>query len=229
MRRRPALSTDLRTGESPTLPAWKPIAGALTAGVLVLTATVLAAVRFGEPVAVFTRDGSALGDLPWYSGSISMLNGMVWAVVAGLSLLVAWLEPRDRARLNALALFTGVLAADDSLQLHEVAGPDNGIPQSWFLALYAGTGIVLLMLFLRGGRPGPLLAFVLGVGLLGISVVFDEFVPRQILIIEDGTKLLGAIMWLAVPVTIAGRLRAGRDLPEPAVALSALERENQQA
>jgi hypothetical protein len=30
-------------------------------------------------------------------------------------------------------------------------------------------------------------------------------------------------------VTIAGRLRAGRDLPEPAVARSALEREHQQA
>src|SRR5688500_48943 len=114
MRHRPAISTVPRTGEWPAPSAWKPIVGALVAGLLILTATVLAAVRFHEPVAAFTRDGSALGNLPWYSGSISLLNGMVWAVVAGLSLLVAWLEPRDRARLSALALFTGVLAADDS-------------------------------------------------------------------------------------------------------------------
>ncbi|WP_222265917.1 hypothetical protein [Modestobacter marinus] len=229
MRRRPAISTDLRTGAWPVLPAWKAIAGALTIGVLLLATMVLAAVRFHEPVAVFTQDGSALGNLPWYSGSVSLLNGMVWAVVAGLSLLVAWLEPEDRLRLSGLALFTGVLAADDALQLHEVAGPDNGIPQPWFLALYAASGLVLLALFVLGGRPGPLIAFLLGLGLLGISVAFDEVVSRQILIIEDGSKLMGAVMWLAVPVIVAGRLRRGRDLPAPVADRSALEREHQQA
>jgi hypothetical protein len=229
VRRPSAFSTDLLPGARPLLPALKPIAGALLAGVLVLVATVAAAARFHEPVAVLTRDGSALGELPWYSGSISLLNGMVWAVVSGLSLLVAWLEPRARVRLAALGALTAVLAADDALQLHEVAGPDNGIPQTAFLALYAVIGVVLLVAFVRGRQLGPLLAFLVGLCLLGMSVGFDEFVTRQILIAEDGSKLLGAIVWLTVPVIVAGGMRARRELPAATPAGSALEREHQQA
>ncbi len=234
MRRRPSLSDERRPGGR-HVPAWKAITGALTSGLLILAALVLVADRFGVPVAVFTWDSSALGNLPWYSGSISLLNGMVWAVTAGVSLLVAWLSPRDRTRLSALALFTVVLATDDALQLHVFAGPDNGIPQSWFLALYAGAGALLLVLFLCGGQPGPTAAFQLGFALLGVSAAFDEVADSEVSIVEDGSKLLGAIMWLAVPVILAGRLRLGRELPAPAADRSAhedrsaLEREHQQA
>ncbi|WP_369131931.1 hypothetical protein [Modestobacter sp. I12A-02662] len=232
MRRHPSPQDERRPGER-HVPAWKPIAGALTSGLLVLAALVLVADRFGVPVAVFTWDGSALGDLPWYSGSISLLNGMVWAAAAGLSLLVAWLSPQDRTRLGALALFTGVLATDDALQLHVFAGPDNGIPQSWFVALYAVAGALLLLLFLCGGRPGATAAFLLGFALLGVSAAFDEVAESEVSIVEDGTKLLGAITWLAVPVIVAGRLRPARYLPGPPADRpapgSALEREHQQA
>ncbi|MEX5718032.1 hypothetical protein [Geodermatophilus maliterrae] len=200
--------------------------------------TVLAGALFEEPVAVFTRDGSSLGGLPWYSGSVSMLNTMVWAAVTALALLVAWLEPRDRLRLTVLGGFVLVLAADDALQLHESVGPENGVPQKVFLALYAVTAVLLLVLFLRGGRRGPTIAFLSGGALLAVSIVFDQLVDRQILIVEDGTKLLGAIVWLTVPVlAVSRRARHDRPLPArdgsvdlpPAVDRPVLHREHQEA
>ncbi|SFP83517.1 hypothetical protein SAMN05660464_4380 [Geodermatophilus dictyosporus] len=245
MRNGQASSADLwnRSHRDPSsLSSWKVVLVALIAGGLVLALTLLASAFFDEPVAVFTRDGPALADLPWYTGSVSQLNAMVWATVAGLAVLVAWLEPGERARLGTLAAFVLALAADDALQLHEAVGPDNGVPQKAFLLVYAVTAALLLVLFLRGGRRGPTTALLCGGALLAVSVLFDQVVHRQILIAEDGAKLLGAIVWLTVPVLSVSRparrdrrppeedgsAGLGPDVVRPPVDRSPLDRKHQQ-
>ncbi len=137
--------------------------------------------------------------MPWYTAAISVLNNMVWSGIALLSFFVAWRLPNERRRLVLFGGFVLVLAADDTLLLHDAVGPNNGVPQEAFLVVYAVTAALLSVVVMRGPDRGVLLAFVLGAALLAVSVVYDQLLADQHLI-EDGAKLLGALVWLTVPV-----------------------------
>ena len=67
----------------------------------------------------------------------------------------------------------------------------------------------------RGVPPHPLadstVAFLLGLGWLGVSVLADTFLYHRFLL-EDGSKLLGVLTWLAVPLLT---LRARQPRAEP--------------
>jgi hypothetical protein len=182
------------------------VGGAVTAGLLLLAATVVAAWRFDEPISTFTRDVPSLAGLPWYSGALSMLNVMTWTGVVAVSLVAAWLLPAERRRVGTLGAFALVLCLDDALMIHETVGPENGIPQVLFLAAYAGVGATLLLMFLRPPLHGAAAAFLLGTGLLAASVGVDVFLHHAFLA-EDGTKLLGTLVWLTVPVLLLRQVR----------------------
>ncbi len=47
-------------------------------------------------------------------------------------------------------------------------------------------------------------AFLVGAGLLGVSAVVDQSLSGQHLL-EDGAKLLGALVWLTVPMIACRR------------------------
>ena len=115
-----------------------------------------------------------------------------------------------------------VLGLDDSLLVHEAA-EQNGIPQAVFFLPYAVATLLLAVMLVRGESRGMVLAFALGAMLLALSVFMDQVAPGHHLL-EDGAKLLGALLWLAVPViACAGRHRpadstVGGDARSPAQA-----------
>lgn len=185
---------------------------------------VAATVVWDEPVATFTRDTIVTGDLPWYAGSASVLTGVVWGSAGALALLVALLAPAARTDMLIFAAFMWVLGADDMLVLHETVGPSHGVPEFSFMVVYAVLAILLLARARRRWDARVLVSFVAGGGFLALSVLMDELAPGNHLI-EDGAKLLGAMVWSTVPV-----YRALATLgPEPAATRQAVDVEKQRS
>ena len=62
-----------------------------------------------------------------------------------------------------------------------------------------------------------IVAFLLGAALLGVSAVFDVLLHDVSFLVEDGSKLLGALVWATVPALIYGEWTAARERsPAPA-------------
>jgi hypothetical protein len=176
------------------------VGAALAAGLLVLGLARLLAAAVGEPVSNLTRDAVAVADLPWYTGSVSLVTGMVWAVASALSYFVAWAAPRARWRMLTLGLFTTWLAMDDSMLIHDQIAPGHGVPEAIFLPLYAVLALFVLIAQLRSRSRVTTAVFVLGAALLGLSEAFDVVFHNSTFIVEDGAKLLGALVWATIPI-----------------------------
>jgi hypothetical protein len=180
---------------------------------MIMGLVMVAAALTGEPVGTFSRDLKVLAaeagvPLKFYAGSVSVLNSWVWSSGAALSLTVAHLRPRRYRWLGAFGLLLLTLAADDSFLLHETVGPSHGIPEEAFYVFYALAGAALLVAAVRSGPDGSTVAFLVGGGFLAGSVVMDVVLADQHLV-EDGFKLLGALVWLTVPLMELERLRRG--------------------
>ncbi|WNV76407.1 hypothetical protein [Geodermatophilus sp. DSM 44513] len=183
-------------------------AAALLSGAAVMVGTVLAADLIGVPVGVLTRDAVTTADLPPYTGAVSAFTAMVWFAAGSLCALVAWQQGRERRRLGPLAALLFVLAADDALLLHDVVGPRVGVHEVVFYVVYAVAGLAVAR-SMRTAERVVARAFWLGAALLATSVAVDVgFVGAHLL--EDGAKLLGALVWATVPV-----LTQGARPPEP--------------
>jgi hypothetical protein len=168
------------------------VAGALAGGVLVLAFARLLAGAVGEPVSNLTRDAVAVADLPWYTGSVSLITGMVWAVARAM--------PPVRRQMLALGVFAMWLAADDSMLIHDQIGPGHGVPEELFGPIYLVLALVVLRELLRSRSRVTTIVFALGTALLGMSEAFDVVFHNSSFILEDGAKLLGALVWATIPV-----------------------------
>lgn len=208
-----------------TEPTWTAAAGYLTMALMIggalLGAVALTASTTGSRLGVYTRDVASLAadagvTLPMFAGAVSLLNTMLWACIASSALIAARLNPAKRTWLISFAAFVLVLAADDAVLIHESAG----ISEVAFFTAY-GAGAVILTVAVLIPRPvaapgststralrfgdlvlraGPMAAaFLFGGILLAGSLVFDHLIPGPVLL-EDGFKLLGALVWLTVPV-----------------------------
>ena len=216
------------------------IPAALLLGLLLVAGTSLLATVNQQPFGSYSRDLPALSAdagavLPLLAGGLALVNMMVWASAASMAVLAAVLWPPRRRWLLGFAFLNILLALDDALLLHEGVGPELGLPETGFYLFYAASGVLLLLGAFRpaldvqpedrlsrfrvqnlssGGR-----AFILGLVLLGVAVVVDQTIPGQPLW-EDTPKLLGALVWLTVPllelpsnVMSAGRIAEERRLP----------------
>lgn len=179
---------------------WKLIALLLVAGLLVLSAAEVAALVTGHPVKTFTRDPAATGHLPALTGAVSMLNISLWAVIAALCAVAAWLVPTVRTAMVSMALLCAVLMADDALMLHEAVMPRFGLPEKLPMVFYGAAAVVFLSRLVRRRDLWAAGAgFLTGGVLLAVSVGVDQVVGDTYFL-EDGAKLLGACVWLSVPV-----------------------------
>ena len=196
------------------------VPAALLLGVLLVAGTSLLAASNQLPFGYYSRDLKALSAdagavLPLLAGGLARLNIMVWASAASMAVLAAVLWPPRRRWLLGFACLNILLALDDALLLHDEVGPELGLPEEGFDLLYAAMGVLLLW-----GAFGPAVsvrpeerlsrfqvqnmssggrAFMLGLLLLGLSVVVDQTMHGQPLW-EDAPKLLGALVWLTVPL-----------------------------
>ncbi len=186
--------------------AWRPVLAVQVVGALLVVALAAASRLFDAPVAAFTRDVQDLAGIPWYSGAVNTLTVMTWTAGATLAVVAAVVARTGRRRAALFAALVVALTVDDAFLVHEAVGPENGVPQEVFLGAYAVLAGVLVAWFLRTpGTPGTV-AFLLGLAWLGVSVLVDVTLRHQFLL-EDGSKLLGAMTWLTVPLLT---LRAGR-------------------
>lgn len=202
--RHPAPPADRPAPGTSRTATWWPIIATQLVGALFVVATVAASRSFDEPVATFTRDVQDLAGIAWYSGAVSTLTIITWAAVATLALVATWLATADRRRMGLFAVLAVALAVDDAFLVHEAVGPENGVPQEFFLGSYALLAAVLAVLFLGAPRTGSSFAFFLGLVWLGLSALADGALQHRFLL-EDGSKLLGALTWLAVPLIALGR------------------------
>ena len=196
------------------------VPAALLLGLLLVAGTSLLAALNQQPFGSYSRDLKALSAdagavLPLLAGGLSLVNTMVWASAASMAVLAAVLWPPRRRWLLGFAFLTILLALDDALLLHDEVGPVLGLPEEGFDLLYAALGVLLLLGAFRPAvnvRPEDRLsrfrvqnlsaggrAFILGLLLLGVSVVVDQTMHGQPLW-EDAPKLLGALVWLTVPL-----------------------------
>ena len=196
------------------------VATVLSAGVLLLALVRLAAFAVGEPVSNFTKDAVAVAEVPWYTGSVSLITCMVWAAAASLSLFVAWAAPATRRRMLSLGAFTTLLAVDDAMLIHDQIGPGHGVPEILFPVVYAICALLLLREMLRGSTRPVTVAFVLGVAFLAVSTAFDVVFHDLSILVEDGSKLLGALTWATVPVLTYAAAQTRAEQPAPDAALS---------
>src|SRR6478609_10016131 len=120
---------------------------------------------------------------------------MVWASVASMAVLAAVLWHPRRRWLLGFAFLNILFALDDALLLHDGVGPALGLPEQGFYLLYGGIGFLLLVRAFRPTVPVPPgdrlsrfrvenlspggRAFILGLLLLGVSVVVDQTVHGQ--------------------------------------------------
>ena len=180
--------------------AWVAIAVATGCAVTVLV-LVTSAIT-GTPTGVFTPHPAELGGLNWYAGSVSVLTACVWSVGAALSAFVAWIVPSLRRSLVPLAALSAFLGADDALRLHDRIAPSHGVPEFLVQGIYVLVGgyVAWRLAPWRRGREGDAgRAFVLGCLALGISLVTDVLV-KDAFLVEDATKLIGALVWAVIPI-----------------------------
>ena len=146
-------------------------------------------------VSDFTRDATAVIGVPWWTGVISRLTALGWAVAAVAAVDASrHARTEQRSRLLLLGGLCGVSALDDSLLLHEEVLPSLGLPETPFLVLYAVAGLGLAMIWSRARRWTPVeIAFVAGVVMMAVSVMVDVVVNRAA--VEDVAKLIGVVAW----------------------------------
>lgn len=146
-------------------------------------------------VSDLTRDATAVIGVPWWTGVISRLTALGWAIAAVAAVEAGRHARTDqRSRLLFLGGLCGVSALDDSLLLHEEVLPSMGLPETPFLVLYAVAGLGLAAMWFPTRRWAPVeIAFAAGVVMMAVSVLIDVVVNRAA--VEDFAKLTGVVAW----------------------------------
>ena len=177
------------------------VGSAVVAGLVVLGLADVVAHLSGLPVGAITRDAQSTQHTSAAVGAVSLFNDMAWAVAGALSLFVAWASPVARAYMLVFGMLMFILAADDSLMLHENVGPKVvGVPELAFFALYALLAVWVLWLLVRSKAPRNVtFTYLLGGCFLAASVLAD-LTGRNWYLVEDGAKLLGTLVWITLPL-----------------------------
>lgn len=143
---------------------------ALAVSALIMGAVVVGRYVEGIGVRELTSDPAAVAEVPFYTGAVTTLRGLLLAGAAAVCLTTAWVIrrwPGDIAALfGALGSFTVVLIVDDQFQVHEeILGTRLGIPQPVTFAVYGALAVALAVRFGRLLRELP------DLGLLLIAVI----------------------------------------------------------
>ncbi len=152
-------------------------------------------------------------------GFVSNLGIMMWAGTAAICLLAAGLLALDRHSRTgtrfalAAGLFTGWLAIDDALLIHESVLPHAGVPQHYVLSAYIVLVVIYCLTAFRTILRSDRMLFVLALLFLGGSMALDlafHSLPGRGAPLEDGLKFIGISCWAVFHVATAFALLAGQ-------------------
>jgi hypothetical protein len=165
----------------------------------------------------FTRDVSAIGDLPFYAGLVSQLGGLLWSAALTICIftfiLLKRLGPdteRSRRFLLQAVILTGTLLLDDIFLFHEDIGPDYlHLSERVIVLSYLILTVLFLFINFREILSSEYLLLGLALAMFGLSIFLDAadlddydryglFFSEQFQIfLEDGFKFVGIATWLA--------------------------------
>jgi hypothetical protein len=163
---------------------------------------------FSIPLGYLTRDPMAAAQGPWYFGLLSHICVMLWTASGAIACFAAYQRPRSAERkfLIAMGCFTIVLGLDDALMFHDRLLPQHmGVRERYVIIAYAAVvatiGVRWRKLLMH--RPFYLLLSALCFFLLSLAYdKFDRSVSSFHYLMEDGSKFLGIVFWLAWTVQI---------------------------
>lgn len=178
------------------------------------------------PVELMWQDPASTMGGAFYTGALSHAGVLAWWTAA-VSGLLAWRATRRhpvlRRRGNLLGAFgvlSAALALDDLFMVHEYVAPVHfGVPELVILGTWAGALLLILVRYrdiLLSTIDSTLL---LAAGLaLGVMAAVDLSLPDSPLqvVLEEGSKLLGVLLWASLNLRAAVRTVAPATFGEAA-------------
>lgn len=174
---------------------------------MLLGTTFLISYGLDIPVAWLMRDPSMVtGDSP-FVGFFSNVCVLLWCAIAAVCFFCFLILRKTSASEGALFfLFTGVitlvLMLDDFFLIHEYVFPILlGLSE---LVLFAGYGLATVFVIIRFRKfiqETNLIFLLLALGFFGLSLGIDLLNNENLLLLEDGAKLLGIVSWFGYFVT----------------------------
>lgn len=168
---------------------------------LISVALVLAARSAGIATHRLLQDPAAQFGFPPYIGLISYAGVALLVATGAILVFAAAIGRRKGALLWVVATFSGLLAVDDLLMLHESVFPKVlGLPEWLLYAVYLILGGLVLAWLPRGRES---LGLLVPLSLLAVSVAIDLVgdllaVPfHRTILVEDTAKVAGLATWLA--------------------------------
>ena len=146
-------------------------------------------------------DPSTVAGRPWYSGLMSQLGILCWAVAVTAALGASWVafqtqRPSAGRFLAAGGLATAVLLLDDLLQLHVTVPPRFGLDQNSAQLLIVVPVVMWLVVFARDLLRTRWSLLVAAQVAFAVSLAVDALIIQDPnLMVEDGAKFLGVLAW----------------------------------
>ncbi len=165
----------------------------------------------GIDIIYFLRDPLATLKAPFYTGFLSNIGIILWALTVGVCFFTCFVvesvkELKGLKFIFFSGIFSSILLADDLFLLHEVVLPRHfHISQEFLFTGYLLYLILLIAKFNKFIMKTEYIYFVLALFLFFNSLVVD-FLRESVrlkgsleslgMLVEDGSKIFGVLSWL---------------------------------
>lgn len=188
-----------------------------TAGLVLIAALWFISSQFGIPIRVLIADPAQITDTPFYTGFLSNLTVITWAVGAYIALFTVWLLRRLNADAEWIRFFrmagilTVVLMLDDLFMFHEEIFPNylfmprvTGIEpnEKFIIGIYGIFTLWFLFSSRHTIRKTDWKLLVVACAILGFGILADRGIAKKVFttsavraFIEDSLKFLGVLGW----------------------------------
>lgn len=153
----------------------------------------------------FTRDVAVIVKIQPYTGMISNIGMVLWSSAAAICFFAfVYNKQKQNVKFQVFFLFsaiiTTVLLLDDLFMLHEMVFPKYlFIPEKITVGVYGISVLIFLYSFRKNLLETYYLPLVLSLIFFALSIGFDFYpwVLKWHYLLEDGSKFLGIVGWLA--------------------------------
>ena len=195
-------------------------AGAYAAAAILLALVALGSAVLDKPDDLFLKEPTQLFPVvPWYTGVVSLVGGMLWWAAAALWLLCAWVLERRNADqpvvpLVLAGLFSIWLGLDEMFLLHEIVLPQKvRFPEPAIYATYAALTVAYVVKFRAFLLSTRWRLLALALVFFFSSTILNQVAPESLVLVEEGLKLFGIVTWgLFFAATAGDLLTAQRPL-----------------